>query len=640
MAKHYPHLLSPLKVRGTVVKNRMTAATSLPHFLMGPEPYLPKHMINLLANRAKNGAGIVTLSHTYAPIGAHGMKFGGDTDHFPTLDMYDPLCQNYLIQLCDAIHYYESKACLNITRPNMPQWNVVDDPRRGAKAYTQEIIDQFIDAYVEQAVVAKKLGFDMCSIHFAYRSPFAGAFLSPLTNTRTDEYGGSLENRAKVVLEIFRRVKAAVGEDFPLEGLMSVVDLPGGYTFEDTKKFAKMSEGLIDVLQLRMEDGDPSHPMGFHEETPTLRYAEELKALGLKTIIEPIGGYNDPDLCESVIRDGKADLLGMARSWISNDHFGQMLKEGRGEDITPCIRCNKCHVISHELPYRSACSVNPAFGIQTYLDDRIAPISAPAKIAVIGGGPAGMEAAKIAAQRGNAVTLFEKSGALGGQLIAASVPDFKWPLKRFADFMIRQTEKHDIDVRLNTEATRDMLEAEGFDTVICALGAVPRMPAVPGLESHPNVLTAIDALTAPEKVRGKVVIIGAGEVGVETGMVFAKNGMDVTVLGRNAKVAPEANPIHYRETFDKTWQSLETLRVVTSAPVNGLTADAVAYEHEGEKKTAPADTVIVAAGMKALTDEALGFVSDKYDFHMVGDCAETGTVMTAMRTAYAVANQL
>lgn len=640
MAKYYSHLLSPLKVRGMVLKNRMTAATSLPHFLMGPEPYLPKHMINLLANRAKAGAAVVTLSHTYAPIGAHGMKFGGDTDHFPVLDMYDPLCQNYLIQLCDAIHYYDSKACLNITRPNFPEWNVVDDPRRGAKAYTPEIIDQFIDAYVQQAVVAKKLGFDMCSVHFAYRSPFAGAFLSPLTNTRTDEYGGSLENRAKVVLEIFRRVKAAVGEDFPLEGLMSVEDLPGGYTFEDTKKFAKMSEGLIDVLQLRMPDGDPSHPMGFHEETPTLRYAEELKALGLKTIIEPIGGYSDPDLCEAAIRDGKADLLGMARTWISNDRVVSLLREGRGEDITPCIRCNKCHVISHELPYRSACSVNPAFGIQTYLDDLAAPIGPAKKIAVVGGGLAGMEAARIAAGRGHAVTLFEKSDRLGGQLLAASVPSFKWPLKRFTEFMIRQTEKAGIEIRLNTEAGREELEAEGFDTVVCALGAEAKKPPVEGLQSHPNTMTAIEALLQPERVRGKVVIIGAGEVGVETGMFLAGKGMDVTVLGRNAKVAPEANPIHYRETFDKTWQSMPTLHVVTGAPVRAVAEGAVVYEKDGERQTAAADTVIVAAGMRAHTDEALAFVSDRYDFCMVGDCAEVGTVMTAMRTAYAAANQI
>ncbi len=639
MARYYPHLLSPLKVRGLILKNRMTAATSLPHFLMGPEPYLPRHMINLLADRARQGAAMVTLSHTYAPIGAHGMKFGGDTDHFPTLDMYDPLCQNYLIQLCDAIHYYESKACLNITRPNMPEWNVVDAPERGAKAYTPEIIDRFIDGYVTQAVVAKQLGFDACSVHFAYRSMFAGALFSPLTNTRTDEYGGSLENRSRVVLEIFRRVKAAVGEDFVLEGLISAEDLPGGYTFEDTKRFAAMSEGLIDILQIRMPDGDTSHPMGFHEETPTLRYAEELKALRLKTVIEPIGGYEDPDLCESVIREGKADLLGMARTWIANDNYVQLLRQGRGEDVTPCIRCNKCHVISHDQPYRSACSVNPAFGVRTYLDRLEAPVTAPKKVAVVGGGPAGIEAARTAAARGHRVTLFEKSGRLGGQLRAAGAPDFKWPVKRFADWMEKQAAKCGIDIRLNTEATRESLEAEGFDAVLAALGAVPAVPPVPGIGGE-NVIAAPEALEHPEKVTGPVVIIGAGEVGMETGMFLAKKGLDVTVLGRNARVAPEVNPIHYRETFDAAWQSLANLHVLTGAPVSAVDAGSVDYTQDGAVRTVPAGTVILAAGMRGLADEALAFCSDQYDFHMIGDCAGGGTLMTALRSAWSVANQI
>ncbi len=235
-------------------------------------------------------------------------------------------------------------------------------------------------------MIARKLGFDMGSIHFAYRSSFAGAFFSAITNTRTDEYGGSLENRSKVILEIFRRIKAEVGEDFVLEGLLSVKDLPGGYTFEDTKKFAKMSEGLIDILQLRMEDGDISHPMGFHMPNPTLEYAEELKALNLKTFIEPIGGFQDPDVMEEALATGKADLIGMARPFICNDEYGTKMREGRKEDIVPCVRCNKCHVIGHHVPYRSACTVNPDFGINAYLHRKEEPVAAAKKIAVIGGG--------------------------------------------------------------------------------------------------------------------------------------------------------------------------------------------------------------------------------------------------------------
>ena len=388
-----------------------------------------------------------------------------------------------------------------------------------------------------------------------------------------------------------------------------------------------------------MEDGDPSHPMGFHEETPTLRYAEELKALGLKTVIEPVGGYQDPKLCDSIIRDGKADLLGMARTWIANDDYVQCLKEDRADDITPCIRCNKCHVISHDLPYRSACSVNPAFGIQATLGTLEAPKTASQKVAVVGGGPAGIEAAVIAAKRGHQVTLFERSDRLGGQLRAASVPDFKWPVKRFADFMVHQAEKNAIDIRLNTEATKESLEAEGFDTVLCALGAEPKTPPIPGLDSA-NVVTVIDALTHPDKVTGNVVILGGGETGVEAGIFFGRKGLHVTVLGRNAKVAPDANPIHYRETFDKVWQGVETLTVHTKATVTELRNGAVIYDHDGETKSVPADTVILALGMRPLTDEALGFYSDKYDFHMIGDCSEVGNIMTSMRSAYSVAKQV
>lgn len=638
MSKHFPYLLSPVKVRGHVLKNRMVSTTSLPHFLMGPEEYPPKHIINLMADRAKMGAALVTMSHVYAPFGAKGMKFGGDTLHFAELNMYDPQCQNYFFQMADAIHYYDSKALLNINRPHVTEWSVVDDPRRGAKAYTPEIIEKFIDAYVQQAIVAKDLGFDGVSVHFAYRSTFAGALFSPLTNTRTDQFGGSLENRSWAVREIFRRIKAELGETFITEGLMSAFDLPGGYTFEDTKKFAKMAEGLIDILQVRMDDGDPSHPMGFHEPTPTLPYAAQLKELNLDMLIEPVGGYFDPTLCDSIIRDGKADLIGMARNWISNDHYGQMVEEGRADDITPCIRCNKCHVIVAKKPYLSACSVNPEHGMETYMENYVAPVGAKKKVAVVGGGPAGMEAAIVSAKRGHEVTLFEKSERLGGQLISAAVPDFKWPLRDFTDYLIHQTHKNGVAVRLNTEATKQALESEGFDVVIAALGGVPRRPAVAGIE---KAITAVDALLNTDSVAENVVIIGAGEIGVETGIHLGQLGRRVTVLGRNKKIAPNCVPIHYRETFQRTWESVETLSILTEAKVLEVRDGEILFEHQGEKKTIPADTVIVASGTDGLVDEALTFYSDKYVFRMVGDCTGgESSVMRAMRTAFGAASQI
>lgn len=636
---NFEALLSPIRVRGTVFKNRMSASTSLPHFLMGPEPYPPKHLVEFMADRARNGAAYVTFSHTYASIGEKGMKFAGDTMHFPHFDMYDEQCQNYLIMMCDAIHYFDSKACLNLARPIEREWDIVDCPERGAKAYTKEVIERYIDAFVEQAVIGKALGFDMFSVHFAYRSPFAGAFLSPLTNTRTDEYGGSLENRSKVVLEIFRRVKAAVGENVVMEGLLSAEDLPGGYTFEDAKKFAQLSEGLIDILQIRLSDGDPSHPTGFNPDpTPALRYAEELKALKLKTVIEPIGGFQDPCAANAAIRDGKADMIGMARTWICEPEYGLKLLENRAEDIAPCVRCNKCHVISHKLPYRSACTVNPSWGVGTYLTKLSDEVHAIKKVAVVGGGPAGMEAAIVAASRGHQVTLYEKSGDLGGQLIPAARPDFKWPLKDYMDYLVRQTKKAAIDIRINTAATPEMIRTEGYDTVLAALGAKHVMPRIPGITAE-TAITAIDSLVHPELVSGRVVIIGGGEIGVETGMFFGSRGHKVVVLEMQGELAPETTPIHYRSMFQEAWERIENLTLLTHAKVISYENGAVKYENKGgEAVFVAADTVIVAVGTSGNTDEALAFYGACNEFHMIGDCSQVGNLMTSLRSGFSVAS--
>ncbi len=638
---NFRYLLSPINIRGTVYKNRMSSSTSFPHFLMGPEPYPPKHLIEFMADRAKNGASYVTFAHTYAPIGAKGMKFAGDTMHFPEFNMYDEQCQNYLIMMCDAIHYFESKACLNLARPIENEWDVVDRPERGAKAFTKEVIERYIDAFVEQAVIGKALGFDMFSVHFAYRSPFAGAFLSPLTNTRTDEYGGCLENRSKVVFEIFRRVKAAVGENVVMEGLLSAEDLPGGYTFEDAKKFAILSEGLIDILQIRLSDGDPSHPTGFNPEAnPALRYCEELKALKLKTVIEPIGGFQDPYVADAAIRDGKADMIGMARTWICEPEYGRKLLENRAEDIAPCVRCNKCHVINHKVPYRSACTVNPAWGVGTYLTKLSDQAHSVKKIAVVGGGPAGMEAAIIAAGRGHKVTLFEKSGELGGQLIPATQPDFKWPLKDFTHYLVKQTKKAAIDVRLNTAATPELIQAESYDTVLVALGARPVLPRIPGVNAE-TAMTAVDALIHPEYVKGDVVIIGGGEIGMETGMFFGGKGHKVVVLEMQDELAPDTTPIHYRSMFQEAWEKTENLTPLTNAKVLAFENGVVKYENvEGAVMSVPADTVIVAVGTAGNTDDALEYCGCCKEFHMLGDCSQVGNLMTSMRSGFSVANNV
>ncbi|MGI9951902.1 FAD-dependent oxidoreductase [Moorellaceae bacterium AZ2] len=643
----YGHLLSPVKFRNTVFKNRLISTNSLPHFLQGPEPYPSEAIITHLANRAKNGAAIVTVSGISARIGLPemppppGHRDYGDIPHFPRFNLYDPKCQNYFAQLVDAVHYYGAKASMSFAFLIVPGYDVCEVPERNLKAYTPEMLDKMLDDFVEQAAICKSLGFDMGSIHMAYRLLFPARFLSPLTNHRTDEFGGSLENRAKIPLELFRRIKEKVGQDFLLEAVMSAEEEPGGYTFEEACEFLKMAEGLIDIVQVRMPNANDSHPTGFMKEaTPTLKYAEGFKKLGLNMIIAPVGGFQDLDEAEEAIASGKADMIAAARAWICDFDYGRKMAEGRGEDVVPCIRCNKCHVIAKDYPYLSACSVNPAFGIEHMLHRFVAPPRQAKKIAIIGGGPAGMEAALIANERGHRVVIFEKNGSLGGMLIPGSQPDFKWPLKKFKDYLVKQVKKAGIEVRLNTFATPEMIEREEFDVVIGAVGTEPILPPIEGIENK-NVLTAIEVLNNPLLVSGKVVVVGGGEVGVETGLYLAKTGHETMVLEMTAVLAKEALRPHYYEVLELEMEKTEGFKAITNAQVTRISPDSVTYvDAEGKQQIVPADTVVIAVGVKPLFDLALSFYDSAKEFYMIGDCHQPGSLMTALRSAFAVASNI
>lgn len=641
MANVYPYLLSPIKVRNLIFKSRIYASNSMPHYLQGPEPYPNEAVRRQLINRARNGAAYVTVSGTYASMGDKKLIMHEDAKHFPSYDMYEFQNRNYFVQLVDAIHNYGSKASLSLLFPMINEYDVSADPQTGVKELTRDMIERYTDCYVEQAVLAKKMGFDMGTISFAYRGPFGAGFLSPLRNKRTDEYNGSLENRAKVLLDVFRRIKAEVGEDFVLEGIISGEEPKGGNTLEDTLEFAKLADGLLDILQVRMPDMDPSHPTGFNlNPTPTLHYAHALKKLGLNMKIAPIGGFHDPATCEAALAEGKADLLATARGFIRDPEFGRKLKEGRGEDVIPCIRCNKCHLINFHTPNANACSVNPVFGIEHDLHNVVMPVTKEKKVAVIGGGPGGMQAAIIAAERGHKVTLFEKSGALGGQLKPASAPDFKWALGSFLDYQIRQTNKAAIDVRLNTEATPSAIEREDYDVVIAAVGAKPILPKIPGIDSA-NVMFAVDALSGIDSVKGEVVVIGGGEIGMETAIYIGKNGHKVTVLEMKDTLASEAVPMHYISMFREAWEAVDNLSAHLNIKVTGINGSSVSYtDANGEAVTVKADTVVIAAGTRSKTDEALSFYNKAGDFYIIGDCDKPGSLMSALRNAFYIANSI
>lgn len=659
MKTPYPHLLSPLKVGKFIFKNRMQSSNSLPHFSQGPEKYPADPTIAHFLGRAKSGAAFVTMAGFEDSINAPPFPDTLDMSHFPEFDLRDALCQNYMVELIEAMHYegslvsgslfsatktfrYENeKGEVEIIDANPP----IDMTLGATSMIIQQAGDEvsaedlvkIAKSYGQKTAFYKRLGFDAVTIHMSYRAQLPGQLLSPLSNKRTDEYGGSFENRCRFPLLMLEEVKKAAGRDMLVEIQFSAIEPEGGYTMEEGLEFLKLAQPYVDIVQVRSAEGDPNHPIPFElQKTPFLELAAQVKAAGLDFLVSNVGGFFDPSEADRAIAEGKLDLVAMARAWISNPDYGQFLYEDRAEDIVPCLRCNKCHGRGKHDIMTTVCSVNPKFGFEAvdrYLSttpDRVKDI------AVIGGGPGGMRTAIYLADRGHKVTIYEAEDTLGGAIRHADYIPFKWTLKDYKDFLIAQVGKRDIKVVLGTRVTPDMVDGR-YDAVIAAVGAQPIIPRLPGAEGA-NVTVATDAIMNAGKIGQKVVVIGGGEVGVETGMFLAQQGREVTVIEMRDELAADTTFMHYRSMFQEAWEAIPTFHFVLEATAKEIGPDYVTYtDKSGAEHKLPADSVILSVGMRAKQDEALAFYGSAPRFYMVGDCKQPGTIQTTNRSAYVTA---
>lgn len=310
--------------------------------------------------------------------------------------------------------------------------------------------------------------------------------LSPVLNQREDQYGGSIENRARFAKLLFTKIREYCGKDMIIEcSISGIEEPPYGYTVEDMLAYAKQWEGLVDIFMLRGWDGASNHisPYNFQPETPySLQFGEAFKKAGIHALCAVHGGYQDLANIERYIRDGQTDLVAMGRAFIADPEYGKKLYSGAG-DVVPCIRCDKCH--------GAVCSVNPTNGIVHLLEKSLKPVTEQKRVAVIGGGPAGMVAAITAAKRGHQVTLFEKEPYLGGQLHHVDFMDFKPALKQYKDYLVSQLDAQGVTVRLGTAATPEQIARGCYDAVIAGCGATPTVPEIPGVHGN-NVLCPVD----------------------------------------------------------------------------------------------------------------------------------------------------
>ena len=412
----------------------------------------------------------------------------------------------------------------------------------------------------------------------------------------------------------------------------------GGYTLDDLIRYGKMAEGLVDIFQLRAPSADIAEPSSFlyEKEAPlTLHYAAALKEAGVRILTAPNGGFGDPDLIDQFIAEGSTDMVAMGRAFIAEPEYVPKLLAGK--PLTPCIRCGRCHGTIDECV--AVCSVNPEIGLEHRLSHMVRPAERKKRVAVIGGGPAGMEAAVVCADRGHDVTLFEKEESLGGQLRHSDYAAFKWAVRDYKDYLIGELKRRNVTLRLGTAVSPEELKAEGYDAVIAATGAVPKRIPVPGADGD-GIFLAADVYGREQELGHRILLVGGSETGTETGMYLAECGHDVTVITRQDRLLHDVNQMHYPETIPMRYSRLSNFHTLTKAETVAVTPTSVTFRKDGQTCTLDADSVVICGGMESRQEEALRYAAAAPEFYLAGDARQPANILRSVRSAYGIASMI
>ena len=652
MHRYYPTIFSPYQLpNGVVLKNRMICPPNAPSTIQGAQNYPTDNLIRHYAQRARNGAAIVTTSGGYLTAAdPKGHSWGWNVE--------DGSAQNAMSELAEAIHAYGSLcngfligfpddgydvSCFDLEKNAEIRCMLSPAFLEHPRELTTEMVYDHIDRYVRQVKAMAECGFDGVNIHMSYRFSLPARFLSPMTNLRTDEFGGDFTGRTLFCRKLCEGIKKACGKRFVIEVTIAGHDPdPDGWTMEDSIRFSREMLGLVDIMTLRSSTVDPQHPIGYEENPRPWTYmARDIKAAGPKIAVAASSGLFDPDANEALLSSGQADLVSMARAFISNPEYGKLVYEGRKDDLVPCLRCNKCLRAGPNEPWLTVCAVNPARGMEHFMKD-LEPLNGKAKkVAVIGGGPAGIQAAMTAQPQGQTVHLFEKTDRLGGLLNHCDTGSFKWPLRDYRDFIVRKVQENpDITIHMNCAPTAESLEQQGFEAVLAAIGSEPLIPPIPGADA-PYVFFGKDVFGHEDQLGERVVIIGGGEIGVECGIQLCRKGHQVTVLEMTDMLAREANHGHYYSMVKAAWEGEQNFTGLTSATCTAISEHSVTYrDAQGAEHTIPCDSVVLSAGMKAKTAEALEYAKAGQLFRLIGDCQKPASVQQAVRSGWTAAKTI
>ncbi|MFA5055060.1 MAG: FAD-dependent oxidoreductase [Dehalococcoidia bacterium] len=636
------NLFQPFEFGGVELKNRLVMLSMDTGY--GDDGYASVRDREYLVARAKGGAGLI-ITGMLMP-GSTGVPLPGRISIHA--DRFIP----GLKETTDAVHaagakiapqiglqYYWARADGEKIEEVGPS-EVATRKNSKPRALTVDEIHQIVDEYAGGVRRARDAGFDAVELHCGIGYLIA-RFLSPATNKRTDEYGGSFENRMRFLLEILASAKKKAGNDFPIICRFSADEfMEGGNKLDDGKRIAvEMEKAGVACLNVGA---------GWHECRTPLIYmsvprgsfvylAEEIKKV---VNIPVIAAYriNNPILADSIIAQGKADLVGMGRALLADPEMPNKAMQERFDDIRPCIACNYC-LDRVMLGASVACSVNPRLGHE--YEERPEHAKKPKKVFVIGGGPGGMEAAIDAAKLGHDVTLYDKGNRLGGNLIPAAAPSYKWEINNLIAYYEKQLEKTGVKVQLDAETDEDTIAEGKPNAVIVAAGAQPIVPP-DWSRDLPNVMTAVQVLSGEKKAAGeKVVVVGGGLVGCETAEYLAERGKKVTIIEMLDRMGSDIG-------ITIRWIIMQRLhnagvKWVTGAKVEQITESRVRANKKCTTIFFDADSVVLAMGMKpnaGFAGRLKQKFGDKIDIKSIGDCVEAGKIAQATEGGFLAAYEL
>lgn len=641
MSKLFPHLFTPGKIGSLTLKNRIMKAPQSSG-MSNMDGTVSERLVRYYRQQAAGGAGMIIVEYAYVDdIGAksaHCHLGISSNEHIPGLAwLAENIREQGAVPAIQIEHCGRQKflGTQPICAPSAIPWPKLWD-QYGVQAVphvlTIEEIQDIVHAFGDAALRAKQAGFELVEIHGAHGYLLTN-FFSPTTNHRTDLYGGSLENRMRIYVEIVRDVRKKVGPDFPVTIRLSGTDYePDGFPIEDTIELAKVLEKEgIDAFHI---SGGDHHTM-IHQVSPmaidvchNVWAAEAIKKVVHVPVIAS-GSITLPEYAEEIIASGKGDFVGLGRPLWADPEWPLKAMEDRPEDIRPCIRCNEGCLERTFFNFKAiTCAVNPTISREGELD--LKPAAKPRKIAVVGGGPAGMEAARVCKLRGHEVTLFEEK-ELGGLLHEASVPEFKSDIRPLCKYLITQIEKLGIPVEHKKASAADLA---GYDAVICATGSRPILPGVPGIDK-PGVMDALEVLNGARKPEGRIAVIGGGLVGTETALHLAEQGMHTTLVEMLPKImngVAATDQLAYSERIAKA-----DMEVCTGTRLVSIGDGEITVSDRTGTHTIPADSVIIAIGLKAQDSLYEELCAAGKEAYLVGDAVHPGKIFDAFHTAYRVA---